>query len=404
MATSLAGKRVLLVVSGGIAATKTPELVRRLRERGAAVRCVLTGAGARFVTPLALEAVSEATVYRDLWALTAESGMGHIELSRDADLTVIAPASADLLAKLANGLADDLASTLLLATDTEVLAAPAMNVRMWQHPATRANVETLRGRGVWFSGPDDGDMACGEHGPGRMAEPEAIREAIEAYFHRAAPLAGRRALVTSGPTHEPIDAVRVIANRASGRQGHAVAAALARLGARTTLVTGPTHEPDPPGVQVEHVETAREMLAACEAALPVDLAVCAAAVGDWRAAEASTGKLKREAGADWTLPLVQNPDILARLSEAGAERPPLMVGFAAETDDVLANARAKRARKGCDWIVANDVSPATGTFGGEANSVHLITGEDEEAWPRLAKTEVAERLAARIADTLGASP
>ena len=406
MAASLAGKRVLLVVSGGIAAYKTPELVRRLRERGASVRCVLTEAGARFVTPLALEAVSEATVYRDLWALTAESGMGHIELSRDADLTVIAPASADLLAKLANGLADDLASTLLLATDTEVLAAPAMNVRMWQHPATRANVETLRGRGVRFVGPDDGDMACGEHGPGRMAEPEAIRDAVEGYFRTAEPLSGRRALVTSGPTHEPIDAVRVIANRASGRQGHAVAAALARLGAETTLVTGPTHEPDPPGVSVQHVETAREMVAACEAALPVDIAVCAAAVGDWRVAGASTGKLKREAGADWTLPLVQNPDILARLSEAGAERPSLVVGFAAETDDVLANARAKRARKGCDWIVANDVSPATGTFGGEANTVHLITGDatEPEAWPRLAKTAVAERLAARIAETLGANP
>ncbi|SDG07222.1 Phosphopantothenate-cysteine ligase /Phosphopantothenoylcysteine decarboxylase [Limimonas halophila] len=399
----LAGKRILLVVSGGIAAYKTPELVRRLRERGAAVRCVLTEAGARFVTPLALEAVSEDVVYRDLWALTAESGMGHIQLSREADLVVIAPASADLLAKQASGLADDLASTLLLATDTEVLAAPAMNVRMWQHPATQANVETLRRRGVRVVGPDAGDMACGEHGPGRMAEPEAIRDAVEAHFGADAPLAGRRALVTSGPTHEPIDPVRYIANRASGRQGHAVAAALARLGADTTLVTGPTAEPDPAGVTVRHVESAREMLTACEAALPVDVAVCAAAVGDWRAAEEAAHKCKREGRDAWALELVQNPDILARLSQPGANRPPLVVGFAAETDAVVANARAKRARKGCDWIVANDVAPGTGTFGGAHNTVHLITGDDAEpeAWPRLAKTDVAERLAARIADSLG---
>ena len=403
----LAGKRILLIVSGGIAAYKSLELIRRLRERAAEVTCILTRGGTQFVTPLSLAALSENRVYQELFSLTDESEMGHIELSRRADLLVAAPASADLLARMAHGRADDLAATVLLATDTDVLAAPAMNVRMWQHPATRANLETLQARGVQVVGPDEGPMACGEYGPGRMAEPEAILAAIESYFGAEAPLSGRRALVTSGPTHEAIDPVRYIANRSSGRQGHAIATALARMGAATTLVSGPTHLPDPAGVEVRHVESARDMLAACRAALPADAAVCAAAVADWHAAELRQQKMKRDGAAKLTLELAANPDILAELSAAGNARPRLVVGFAAETEKVIEHARAKRARKGCDWIVANDVGPDTGTFGGAENTVHLVTGEpggDIESWPRMSKQEVAERLARRIADHLGAAP
>ena len=394
----LSGGRVLLVIGGGVAAYKTPELVRALCAAGAAVTCVLTRAGARFVTPAALEAVSGEPVRDDLWASPA-GGMDHIALSRAADLILIAPATADLLAKMAAGLADDLASTLLLAPDTEVMAAPAMNARMWEHPATRANTATLRERGVIFIGPDAGEMACGEHGPGRMVQPGRLREAVTAHLTGRSRLAGRHALVTSGPTHEPLDPVRHLGNPASGRQGHAVAAALAARGARVTLVSGPTAEPDPPGVDVTHVTTACEMRDACVAALPADVAVCAAAVTDWRPAEPAATKRKREPGARESVELVPNPDILAELSARGAHRPPLVVGFAAETDAVLANARAKRARKGCDWLLANDVSAAAGTFGAARTTLHLLTGEEAgETWADLPKTAAAARLAERIAD------
>ncbi|MBV8916084.1 MAG: bifunctional phosphopantothenoylcysteine decarboxylase/phosphopantothenate--cysteine ligase CoaBC, partial [Acetobacteraceae bacterium] len=351
-------------------------------------------------------------------SLTDEAEMGHIELSRDADLLVIAPATADLLAKLANGLANDLASTILLATDKKVLAAPAMNLRMWLHPATQRNVARLRQDGVLFVGPNDGDMACGEYGPGRMAEPmeivAAIAAALEGDTTIALPpevgtrprevnraLAGKRVVVTSGPTHEPIDPVRYIANRSSGQQGHAIAAALARLGARVTLVSGPVHVSDPAGVDVRRVETAAQMLAACEAALPAEVAVCAAAVADWHVAEVSAQKIKKDGGNNGpALTLIPNPDILATLSQSGSRRPRLVVGFAAETERVVEQAQAKRRRKGCDWIVANDVSPATGIMGGEANEVHLVTADGTEAWPRMAKAEVASRLAERIAAAL----
>lgn len=397
----LDGKRVLLIISGGIAAYKSLELIRRLKERGCRVRCVLTGGGARFVTPLSVSALCEEKVFTDLWSLTDEAEMGHIRLSREADLVVVAPASADILAKMAAGLADDLATTALLATDKPVLVAPAMNVMMWTHPATRANVAALEARGVRRVGPDSGDMACGEVGAGRMSEPMAILAAIAAFFAGQAaprPLAGLHALVTSGPTHEPIDPVRYLANRSSGKQGHAIAAALARLGARVTLVSGPTHEPDPPGAAVLRVETAREMLAACQAVLPADVAVCAAAVADWRV-EAAGQKLKKEGGGPPRLVLAENPDILAALSRPGPVRPRLVVGFAAETERVIEHAGAKLRRKGCDWILANDVAPGTGTFGGDTNAVHLLTrdGNGADSWPRAGKDEVAARLADRIA-------
>jgi phosphopantothenoylcysteine decarboxylase/phosphopantothenate--cysteine ligase len=399
---TLANKRILLIVSGGIAAYKALELIRLLRAVGCAVTCVTTRAAAHFVTPLSLQALSESKVYTDLFSLTDESEMGHIQLSRSADLLVVAPASADLLARMAAGLADDLAATVLLATDKPVLVAPAMNVRMWEHPATQANMATLRRRGVHVVGPDEGAMACNEFGFGRLAEPPAIRDAIAALLAPAPkPLAGRHALVTSGPTQEPIDPVRYIANRSSGRQGHAIAAALAALGARVTLVSGPVGLPDPGGVAVRHVETAAEMLAACQAALPADVAVCAAAVADWRVANAAHGKIKKQPGREApTLSLVPNPDILATLSAKGPARPRLVVGFAAETDDLLDNAAAKRARKGCDWIVANDVSPETGIMGGTENVVHLVTDSGTEHWPRLSKQQVAEKLADRIAQAL----
>ena len=393
--TDLAGKGVLLVVGGGIAAYKALELVRLLRRAGAGVRCVLTEAGARFVTPLSLQALSEQAVHTDLWSLTDEHEMGHIQLSRSADLVVVAPATADLLARMAAGMAGDLASTLLLATDTAVLVAPAMNVRMWLHPATVANVALLRTRGVLFVGPDEGEMACHEHGPGRLSEPAAILDAI-ARTLGPKPLAGRHAIVTSGPTREPIDPVRYLANRSSGRQGHAIAASLAALGARVTLVRGPVEVADPPGVEVRAVETAVEMRDAVFSTLPADVAVCAAAVADWRVDMQAPQKLKKQANAaPPSLALVANPDILAELSAPSPNRPRLVVGFAAETEDVLAHARAKRLRKGCDWMLANDV--AGDVMGGGANTVTLIDADGEEAWPRLAKSEVAARLAQRIA-------
>ncbi len=399
--TGLSGKRVLLIVSGGIAAYKALELIRLLRGRDCAVTCVLTESGAHFVTPLSLQALSETKVYTDLFSLTDESEMGHIQLSRSADLVVVAPASADILAKMAAGLAGDLASTLLLATDKPVLVAPAMNVRMWQHAATVANMALLRSRGIHVVGPDDGAMACNEFGPGRLAEPPAILAAIEALLAPRRPLSGRHLLITSGPTHEPIDPVRYIANRSSGRQGHAIAAAVAALGARVTLVSGPVAVPDPEGVTVRHVESAREMLDACQASLPADVAIFAAAVADWRVVGAAAGKIKKLPGAaPPTLELVANPDILATIAQAGPGRPRLVIGFAAETDDLMANAQAKRKRKNADWIVANDVSPETGIMGGEENAVHLITADGVEDWPRLAKQEVARRLAGRIADAL----
>ena len=396
-----ASKSILLIVTGGIAAYKTLELVRRLVERGISVTPVLTEAGAAFVTPLSLAALSKSTVYRDLFSLTDETEMGHIELSRQADLVVVAPATADCLAKLAAGLANDLASTLLLATDKPVMAAPAMNVRMWEHPATRANLEILQARDVLFVGPNEGPMACGEHGFGRMAEPEELLAAIEDFFERSGLMSGRRALVTSGPTHEPIDPVRFIGNRSSGKQGHAIAAALAQLGAQTTLVSGPTHLPDPAGVSVVHVETAEQMLSACRAALPVHVAVCAAAVGDWRVKAPAAGKIKKTKGKPPAFAMIENPDILASLAAAGNERPDLLIGFAAETENIVEHARAKLQAKGCDWILANDVSPERATFGGTDNQIHVLRGESLETWPRMSKIEAARRLAAAIAEELG---
>ncbi|MDW3205321.1 MAG: bifunctional phosphopantothenoylcysteine decarboxylase/phosphopantothenate--cysteine ligase CoaBC [Alphaproteobacteria bacterium] len=398
-----ASHRIVLIVSGGIAAYKSLELIRRLRERGVAVRCVLTRGGAEFVTPLSLSALSEDKVYTDLFSLTDEAEMGHIQLSRQADLIVVAPASADILAKMAAGLADDIATTVLLATDKPVMVAPAMNVRMWDHPATQDNLATLKRRGVAFIGPEEGPMACGEFGYGRLSEPDTIATAIldalkKETISKPPLLAGRSALVTSGPTHEPIDPVRYIANRSSGKQGHAIAAALSALGARVTLVSGPTRLDDPHGVETIHVESAEDMLNACRRSLPVDVAVFAAAVADWRVEQAADSKLKKQEGsAPPPLALTENPDILKTVAGLPEGRPDLVVGFAAETGSVVEKAVAKRARKGCDWIVANDVSTGSGTFGGDENQVHLITGEGDEAWPRLSKTAVAERLADRIA-------
>ncbi|HEY0184041.1 MAG TPA: bifunctional phosphopantothenoylcysteine decarboxylase/phosphopantothenate--cysteine ligase CoaBC [Rhodopila sp.] len=398
----MTGKRVLLIISGGIAAFKALELIRLLRRHGYGVTCVLTDNGGQFVTPLSLQALSESKVYTDLFSLTDESEMGHIQLSRAADLLVVAPATANILAKMAGGLADDLASTVLLATDKPVLVAPAMNVRMWLHKATQANIATLVERGVHIVQPTEGPMACNEFGPGRLAEPPEILAAIERLTASVAgPLSGRHALVTSGPTHEPIDPVRYIANRSSGRQGHAIATALAELGARVTLVSGPVTVPDPPGVAVRHVESAREMLDACQSALPADVAVFAAAVADWRVEQAATGKIKKQPGAaPPNLTLVPNPDILATIAAAGPRRPRLVVGFAAETDDLMANAQGKLQRKNADWIVANDVSPQTGIMGGAENAVHLVSAAGIESWPRLAKDDVARRLARRIAEAL----
>lgn len=398
---SLDNRRITLVISGGIAAYRGLELIRRMRERGAAVRCILTRGGAQFVTALSVAALSGNRVHEDLFAPTDDAGMAHIQLSREADLIVVAPASADLLAKMAHGIADDLASATLLASDKPVLVAPAMNVRMWEHPATRANIATLEARGVRRVGPASGKLADGEEGAGRLAEVMDIVAAIEAFF-AAGPLSGRRALVTSGPTQEPIDPVRYISNRSSGKQGHAIAGALAALGAEVTLVSGPVSLPDPIGLRVAHVETARQMLEACEAALPVDIAVCAAAVADWRIAQPAAEKLKKGPGAaPPQLELALNPDILAILAGRRDNRPRLVIGFAAETQHLIEGARAKLAAKGCDMIVANDVSASTETFGGDSNTVHLVTAKEVESWPSLSKTAVAERLAARIAELVG---
>ena len=390
-------KRVLLIVSGGIAAYKSLEVIRRLRERGIAVRCILTAGGAQFVTPLSLSAISGDKVYGELFSLTDEAEMGHIQLSRDADLLLVAPATADILARMAQGLANDLATTALLATDKPVMVAPSMNVRMWTHPATQANLASLKARGTLFVGPNEGDMACGEYGPGRLAEPDEIVAAVERFFHSGSRLEGLRALVTSGPTHEAIDPVRYIANRSSGKQGHAIAQALADLGADTTLVSGPTSLPDPERVRVKHVRSAEEMLAACLDSLPSDVAVCAAAVADWKVAAAANQKLKKGEGAPPSLTLTANPDILARLAQPGAQRPDLVIGFAAETEKVIEHATAKRERKGCDWILANDVSAESGTFGGDDNSIHLISADANESWPRMSKRQVAACLAERVA-------
>jgi phosphopantothenoylcysteine decarboxylase/phosphopantothenate--cysteine ligase len=395
----LSSKRILLIIGGGIAAYKSLDLIRRLRERGADVTPVLTRAAEEFVTPLSVSALAGEKGYRDLFDLTDEAEMGHIQLSRSADLIVVAPATADLMGKMAAGLANDLASTLLMATDTPVLCAPAMNVRMWTHPATQRNLKQLQADGVRFVGPNEGDMACGEYGPGRMSEALEIVAAVEARLS-AGPLAGRRVLVTSGPTHEPIDPVRYIANRSSGAQGAAVARALAELGAEVTFVTGPADVPPPAGVRVVPVETAQQMSDAVDAALPVDAGIFAAAVADWRVASASDKKLKKSRDGLPVLEFAENPDILKRVSGMGANRPPLVVGFAAETDNVIEHATAKRLRKGCDWIVANDVSPATGIMGGSENAVTLISDNGAEEWPRMGKDEVARRLAAKIADAL----
>ncbi len=396
----LSGRRILLIIGGGIAAYKSLDLIRRLRERGAAVTPVLTRAGAEFVTPLSVSALAGVRVYQDLFDLTDEAEMGHIQLSRAADLVVVAPATADLMAKMAGGLAADLASTLLMATDKRVLIAPAMNVRMWQHPATQRNLATLQGDGVLVVGPNDGDMACGEFGPGRMTEPLEIVAAIEAALGQG-PLSGKHVIVTSGPTHEPIDPVRYIANRSSGAQGTAIARALADLGARVSFVTGPASVLPPQGVQVIRVETAREMLEAVLAVLPADAAVMAAAVADWRVLNATASKMKKVgSGKAPALEFAENPDILATVAGLIEGRPGLVVGFAAETDDVIAHATAKRTRKGCDWIVANDVSPATGIMGGAENAVTLITPEGAESWPRMGKNVVARKLAERIAGVI----
>ncbi|KAF0175467.1 MAG: phosphopantothenoylcysteine decarboxylase / phosphopantothenate--cysteine ligase [Rhodobacteraceae bacterium] len=395
----LSGKRILLIIGGGIAAYKSLLLIRLLKSAGAMVTPVLTKAGAEFVTPLSVSALAGERVYSDLFDLTDEAEMGHIQLSRVADLIVVAPATADLMAKMAGGRADDLASTLLLATDTAVLVAPAMNVRMWQHPATQRNLAQLRVDGVQVVGPDAGEMACGEFGQGRLAEPEAIFAAIQAALVEG-PLLGKHVLVTSGPTHEPIDPVRYIANRSSGAQGTAIAAALRDLGASVTFVTGPATVPAPSGVRVVRVETAREMLAAVEAALPADAAVMAAAVADWRVANAAGSKMKKDGtGKAPVLEFAENPDILATVSQ-GDMRPKLVVGFAAETDRVEEYATAKRLRKGCDWIVANDVSPATGIMGGTENAVTVISAAGAEVWPRMGKDAVARALAERIAVAL----
>jgi phosphopantothenoylcysteine decarboxylase/phosphopantothenate--cysteine ligase len=394
---SLNGKRVLLIISGGIAAYKALELIRLLSKAECGVVTVLTKAGAEFVTPLSLQALSGQKVYSDLFSLTDESEMGHIELSRAADLVVVVPASADILAKMAAGIANDLATTVLLATDKRVLVAPAMNVRMWQHAATQHNVSILQARGVLIVQPDAGPMACGEFGPGRLAEPPVILAAIAQALGAGGPLAGKHAIVTSGPTHEPIDPVRYLGNRSSGRQGHAIASAMAALGAKVTLVTGPVAIPDPLGVATTHVETAAEMLAAVEAALPVDIAVCAAAVADWRAANEAPQKIKKTGEAPPALQLTENPDILRWLAAPGPLRPQLVIGFAAETENLESNAAAKRARKNCDWIVANNVG-GTGIMGGADNQVTLITAKGVERWPLMDKQELARKLAARIAE------
>lgn len=397
----LHGKRILLIIAGGIAAYKSLELIRRLRDRGAAMRCVMTKAAAEFVTPLSVASLSEDKVYGDLFSLTDESEMGHIRLSREADLLVVAPATADLMARMAAGMADDLAATTLLASDKPILIAPAMNALMWAHPATQANLATLAARGIRRVGPNAGDLACGEIGSGRMAEPLEIVAAIEQCLANDQRLAGRRALVTSGPTREAIDPVRYLSNHSSGKQGHAIAAALAALGAETVLVSGPTQEPTPVGVRLVPIESAADMLAATEANLPVDVAVMAAAVSDWRVETAAPQKLKKGGSGPPLLRLTENPDILSTVAHRSNDRPALVVGFAAETENIIANATAKRQKKGCDWILANDVSLGTETFGGDRNTIQLVDANGVEHWPVMTKREVAARLAERIAAALG---
>ncbi len=415
---TLKDRKILLIVGGGIAAYKALDLIRRLRERGGQVRVVLTAAGRAFVTPLSLASLSGQPVHEDLFSLTDETEMGHIELSRSADLVVVAPATADLMAKAANGLANDLASTLLLATDKKVLMAPAMNVRMWLHPATRRNAARLIADGILFTGPADGDMACGEFGPGRMSEPLEIVAAVTQALSGdtrlplngdvAVPpslLKGRRIVITSGPTHEPIDPVRYIANRSSGRQGHAIAQAAARAGAHVVLISGPVSIPDPVGVEMRRVETARDMLSAVEAALPADVFIGAAAVADWRVEGTSDSKIKKTPAGSPSLKLAENPDILAQVSALSSRRPQLVVGFAAETNDLLDHARAKLTRKGCDLIIANDVGAGSNVMGGTHNKVHLVSHTGVDSWPLLDKDEVASRLIARCAELLaGAGP
>ena len=417
---ALSGKRVLLVIAGGIAAYKCLDLIRRLRESGAQVRCILTRAGAEFVTPLSVETLAGGTAFTDTLALTADSDIAHIRLGQEADIVVVAPATADIMAKMAHGIADDLATSTLLAADKPVLAAPAMNTRMWFHPATARNRARLEADGVRFVGPNDGPLAEGESGPGRMAEVPEIVAAIAEILNaaRPRPLAGLSVLVTSGPTYEPIDPVRFLGNRSSGKQGHAIAAACAEAGARVLLVSGPTGQPAPAGVETVRLVTAEQMLAACEQGLPADIAICAAAVSDWRAAAPQERKIKkprrgagRGDGAP-TLELAENPDILAHLSAAGPKRPRLVIGFAAETEDLEANAAAKLAAKGCDWILANQVAGGGDVFGSDDNLIHLLTRTEGdgvpavERWPRMSKAEVAARLVARIvqAFSVGADP
>ncbi|HEY8382280.1 MAG TPA: bifunctional phosphopantothenoylcysteine decarboxylase/phosphopantothenate--cysteine ligase CoaBC [Microvirga sp.] len=402
MSSPLAQKRILLVIGGGIAAYKSLDLIRRLRERGASVRCILTNGAQQFITPLAAAGISGQRAHTDLFDREDEADIGHIRLARDADLVIAAPATANLMAKMAGGHADDLASTVLLATTLPILIAPAMNVRMWLHPATQRNLATLAGDGVHVVGPNEGAMAEAEFGPGRMSEPLEIVAAAERLLAPSGPLKGRRVLVTSGPTHEPIDPVRYIANRSSGKQGHAIARAAAEAGAEVTLVSGPVGIPDPPGVRTIHVESARQMLAAVEEALPADIGIFAAAVADWRVEGAADQKLKKSVEGPTSIALVENPDILATIARRNAGRPPLVVGFAAETRDVVAYAQVKLARKGCDLIVANDVSAGTGVMGGDRNTVHLVSAAGVETWPTLAKDEVARRLVAHLAKHLPA--
>jgi phosphopantothenoylcysteine decarboxylase/phosphopantothenate--cysteine ligase len=405
MQAMLTDRRILLVIGGGIAAYKSLDLIRRLRERRARVRCILTKAGGEFVTPLSVGAICGERAFTGLFDLHAEFDIGHIRLARETDIVVVAPATADLMAKMAGGHADDLASTVLLATDKPVLLAPAMNPRMWDHPATQRNTAQLVADGVRMVGPNDGEMAeSGERGVGRMAEPLEIVAAIEGLFAKPAtakPLAGRRVLITSGPTHEPIDPVRYIANRSSGKQGHAIAAAAALAGADVTLVSGPVNLPDPKGARTLHVTTARDMLAAVEKALPADAAIFTAAVADWGIAQPGEQKIKKSKGGLPALPLTENPDILATVAHLKARRPKLVIGFAAETENVIEHAKAKLRRKGCDWIVANDVSPQGGVMGGDRNTVHLVTDNGVESWPSQSKDEVARALVARVADALG---
>lgn len=394
---ALAGKRILLLIGGGIAAYKTLDLIRLLRAKKVKITPVMTKAAQQFVTPMSVAALAGEKLFEQLFDLTDESAMGHIQLSRSADLLVVAPATADLMAKMAHGHANDLASTLLLATDTPVLVAPAMNARMWQHPATQRNLATLRADGINFIGPNEGDMACGEFGPGRMSEPSEIVSAISAALDTG-PLKGRRFIVTSGPTHEPIDPVRYIANRSSGAQGSALASALVTLGAEVVFISGPSQVPAPKGVEMIAVQTAQQMSDAVTAALPADVAIFAAAVADWRVLQPEKSKIKKRSGAAPNLKFAENPDILAHVSQHRTDRPKLVIGFAAETDDVVTNATAKRLSKACDWIVANDVSPETSIMDGSENAITLITKAGAESWPRLPKTDVAQRLAQRIAD------